>query len=146
MVHQVAIAVVLPSKASIHASHMRKGVLREDATMRERMVGAGLLPFQVTESFKPDDYCTAKINEDQIVGKAQGRLKVIRGKHTGCLSVSALAALRLARKTVFSAYSWDDSNWKVLSSRAYYLGFVKISSFKHSLNTLPLTWTTAYCS
>jgi hypothetical protein len=52
MVHQVAIAVVLPSKASIHASHMRKGVPSEDATMRERMVGAGLLPFWADQELR----------------------------------------------------------------------------------------------
>lgn len=52
MPHQMAIAVVLPSKVSIHASHMRRGVLREDATMRERMVGAGLLPFWVDQELQ----------------------------------------------------------------------------------------------
>jgi hypothetical protein len=45
MVNQVAIVVVLPSKASIQVSHVRKGALSEDATMRERMVGAFLLLF-----------------------------------------------------------------------------------------------------
>jgi hypothetical protein len=52
MVHRMAIAVVLPSKASIHASHMRKGVPSEDTMMRKRMVRAGLLPFWADQELR----------------------------------------------------------------------------------------------